>query len=570
MDEKNQNKSNEIINNNKINLPQINNNSIQINVNKDKKFNKVMKALLDNDNESQKIDNKINNDMNNDNNDINKNNDFKDNFYKYNFEHSEKIDSLNDLKLIKSSIGLEKIEPMNMYQFKIKNNFENKKKRIVPEQNIIQKVEEKEHNEEMVNKEAIENKNNFEEVYKDENNKKVEKGELDLTYNFDDDTFNVTQQQMEILDGDVHKIYNKYKNNVKVKNYKMNHPYLKYNLKEKANNILEFSDFHLSKEERQKRLSPLIEKQKIILEKIKKDNISRSNLSLSNNNDSDNQTRNKINKSNKIIPLFKLKQYDINDNGYNNITVKKNNYPINSYFSHNTLDLNNNINYNNQNNRIQRYQNLYNNGTLSTGNRSNISANDKNSLRLSSNKKVTYEPYTLFDYKERFDNNNNKRKLGGLGPNIGGEDWVKRQKKLEIKKKYSEYVKSDNEEDITNQRKLKIKLKNENNEISKTISSKKSSEFSNYNKKNRVIQTENNIINKNKIKLPLIKERFNYNRNNIKNNNLKRKVNNLNSSQKQIMKDNYGYEINQFYTSNGNEKDLKELIKQYEEYNGKF
>ena len=41
------------------------------------------------------------------------------------------------------------------------------------------------------------------------------KGELDLTYNFDDDVFNVTQEQMKIMDGEVNKIYNKYKKNMK-------------------------------------------------------------------------------------------------------------------------------------------------------------------------------------------------------------------------------------------------------------------------------------------------------------------------------------------------------------------
>ena len=52
----------------------------------------------------------------------------------------------------------------------------------------------------------------------------------------------------------------------------------------------------ITKEERQKRLSLIIEKHKLILDKIKKDNISRSSISSGSNKDSDNQTREKINK----------------------------------------------------------------------------------------------------------------------------------------------------------------------------------------------------------------------------------------------------------------------------------
>ena len=51
---------------------------------------------------------------------------------------------------------------------------------------------------------------------------------------------------MKIMDGEVNKIYNKYTNNLKIKNFKINHPYLQYKNINKANNF-EFVDSHISK-----------------------------------------------------------------------------------------------------------------------------------------------------------------------------------------------------------------------------------------------------------------------------------------------------------------------------------
>jgi hypothetical protein len=213
-----------------------------------------------------------------------------------------------------------------------------------------------------------------------------------------------------------------------------------------------------------------------------------------------------------------------------------------------------------------RYQNLYiNNGPLSSEDRSNISSKYKINK---DKRKINYKPYTLFEYKKKYENNEKNKILGGLGANIGGEEWVNRQKTLERKRQYSDYVKSDNEYNFKNQNKIKLKLKNDNYETTKTISSKKSSEFSNgkstqsNNKNYNVIKTENNIINKKPIILPLIKERFFSN----KENNNKGIYNS--HKKKNKMKDNYI--LNPINQKNGNEKDLKELIKQYEEYNGKF
>ena len=94
---------------------------------------------------------------------------------------------------------------------------------------------------------------------------------------------------MDIMDGEVNKINNRHKNIIEFKIFKMKYPFLKdKNLYSESN--------HLTKEERQKRLSLIIEKHKLILDKIKKDNISRSSISSGSNKDSDNQTREKINK----------------------------------------------------------------------------------------------------------------------------------------------------------------------------------------------------------------------------------------------------------------------------------
>ena len=546
----------------KDNLPK-NNNNIIINNDNHNNYNKVFNALIDSENN-----NKENNKDNNNNNEKNNNHkrdEINEDFYKYKFDNSENIKSLNNLFLIKNTIGKENIEPMNKFQNRINNNYNIK---IKSDNNLNESKEEEKDID--INNNKGENVNininkTEEDKYYEENNKnkekKEKKGQLDLTYNFDDDVFNVTQEQMKIMDGEVNKIYNKYKKNIQLKNFKINHPYLQYKNRNINSNI-EYAESHISKEERQKRLSPIIEKQKLILEKIKKDNVSRSRISLSNNNDSDNQTKNKSNKSNKIFYPYKLNKLK-NSNGNINRN-NNNNYALSPTYN-NIIDLNNsnnNIIYNYQNNNnIMRYQNLYNNGALSSENKINYTSNNKINLNKSYKNKITYEPYTLIDYKNKFENINNRKLLGGLGANIGGEEWVDRQKKLERKKQYSEYVKNDNEEDFKKMNKLKIN----------TISSQKTSDYSSKGKINKLIninqyriKTENNIRkDKPIIKLPLIKENFNHN---LKQNNENNAIN-----RKYKINDNYEFEmLNPVNPINGDEKDLKELIKQYEEYNGEF
>ena len=567
MNDKKQNDMKKNVNDvNKDNSSIIKSNIIKTNNDKDNKYNKVIYALVDKDNDNN--DNNINN-INNINNNK-KENEIKESFYKYNLENLEKIESMGDDLLIKNSIGQENIQPTNKFQNKIKNNFGKKVYDVNPENNLKESKEEEE--KEDLNKDNIEKleDKNVDEKYNTKNLKKIEKGELDLTYNFDDDVYNVTQEQMGILDGDVNKIYNKYKNNAQLKHFKIKHPYFQHNVK-MINNNIEFIVPHITGEERKKRLSPIIEKQKLILEKIKKDNISRSNISLSNNNSnshSDNQTKNKINISNKFFSPYKLNQLNNNSNGnvYTNTNQNENSYALNPSYNHYIINNNNRYNniisYKNQNNNIQRYQNLFSYSPLSSDNRTN----DK--MSLSHKRKIIYEPYTLIEYKNKYENSNkNGKKLGGLGANLGGEEWLKRQKMFERKKQYSDYVKNDNDEDFKKLNKKKIKLKNDNYEITKTITSKKSSEYSidrlsePINKRYNIIKTENNIRNSKEIKLPLIKERF-------KNNNNKKLFLKNSGDEKYKIKGNI--EFDKLNPINGNEKDLKQLIKQYEEYNGKF
>ena len=128
----------------------------------------------------------------------------------------------------------------------------------------------------------------------------------------------------------------------------------------------------------------------------------------------------------------------------------------------------------------------------------------------------------------------------------------------ERKKHYADYIKEDFEFNLLN--KKPIKLKNKKNEDSKTVTSKKDSEFSSYETKNghkyKIFRTENNMIKNYGIKLPLINQRFK------SNNKIKLKKNKRSS--KDI------YKIIQDHQFEGSEKDLKQLIKQYEEYNEKL
>jgi hypothetical protein len=273
---------------------------------------------------------------------------------------------------------------------------------------------------------------------------------------------------------------------------------------------------------KEERIFPILKKQKSILKKIQENNMSRSNSSLDKNTN------------------------DSMENSMTNKNIKSNRLNFRKSSIKNKLDLFHPHTRKNNNNSLDNYSSS-----------ENIKNNLSEKMNLKQRKHINFKPFTLQQYKNKYENNNNiKILLGGLGANLGGEEWNKKKKILERKKQYSEYIKNDNEFIILN--KKKIKLKNHKNEEVKTITSKKDSEFSNDSNncyKHKIFKTENNIINHKKIQLPLINQRFNSN-SKIK---LKRK-----SDYNSINK------MNQENDFEGSEKDLKQLIKQYEEYNEKL
>ena len=452
------------------------------------------------------------NDTNEKNNDENEK--LNEKIYKVNF-NSNNIESFNNFSLIKNSIGSEKLETIfqNLKEKKPSNKKNNKlnvyKESNKSLRNNINNTEKKEN--------IVENNNDKD---NDNINNKI-KNESNNNKKLNEDLFNVTQEQMKIFDNGVDKLYNDHKKNMKMKIFQINHPYL-HNIK-LINNKVESTMSSMTKEER---LLPLLQKQKTILKKIQEDNKSRSNSSLSKiNNDLKEYSISNI--DNKSDRLFSKKNFN-----------KKNNLEMLPHNIQRTLDNN---------------YNILDNLTASD----NFKNNSSEKINLKPQRKISYKPYTLQQYKNKYENNNNLRIiLGGLGPNLGSEDWNKKHKILERKQKYSDYIKNDSEFNIFNKKLLKIRK----SEDSKTVASKKDSEFSSYDSnsgiRNKILKTENYIINNNKIKLPLINQKF-------KSNHivqLKRKNNFQNDT----------YNINQDHDIEGGEKDLKQLIKQYEEYNEKF
>ena len=85
-----------------------------------------------------------------------------------------------------------------------------------------------------------------------------------------------------------------------------------------------------------------------------------------------------------------------------------------------------------------------------------------NSQQKTEKKKVNYKPKSLKEYKEKY-NNGVKEHRGGLGANIGGEEWEHKKEQNMKVKKYSEMIKNQNKEKENNFKK-KFKLKNELND----------------------------------------------------------------------------------------------------------
>ena len=426
-------------------------------------------------------------------NDIKDNNKDNDEYNKqlYNLNFSSKnIESFQNFSLFKNSIESEKYEP----------EFQKKKEKIFSSKKNIKYIDKNNINKDN-QKENLENKTERQTTQK--NNIISEK---DKKNNFNEDILNVTQDQMKIFDDGVNKLYNNHKNDLKLKIFQINHPYLQ-NIK-LINNNIESTTSSMTKEQR---IFPIIQKQKLILKKIQENNNSKNNSSISRNiNDSiSHSTENKNNKLNKY--LF-------------NKSSKKNIIQL-------TIDNNQNI----------------------LDNKSSTEKSKNNStekINITKRKNIEYKPYTLVQYKNKYEKNNLKI-LGGLGANLGGEEWNKRQRLFERKKRYSDFIKNDEEFYHFNKKKI-IKNINKKKEYVK-----KEFDDSNHDYKYKIFKTENNIINNNKeLKLPLISQR----NKSIQRIKLKRNKN----------KNNQILNINQEHELEGSEKDLKQLIKQYEEYNEKL
>ena len=433
--------------------------------------------------------------------------------YNLNF-NSKDIESFKNFSLVKNTIGTEKLDlKFQNIKEKISSSKKNNNYNILKEKNNIIKNDNLNNNLESSNLEEQNINNNI--------NNELD-NELENKNNLKEDLMNVTQEQMKIFDNGVNKLYNNHKNNIKLKIFQINHPYL-HNIK-LINNKVESTSYSMTKEQR---LLPILQKQNSILKKIQENNISRSNSSLG-KNANDSIAYSISNRDNKSDKIFSKR----NSNKNNNLEL----FP--PYIGR-TLD-NNNI--------IENYSSSDNGKSSST-----------EKLNLRRQKNINFKPYTLEQYKNKYENNNNIRVfLGGLGPNLGGEEWNKKHKMNERKKHYADYIKEDFEFKLLN--KKPIKLKSKKNEDSKTVTSKKDSEFSSYEFNNghryKIFKTENNMLKNYGVKLPLINQRFK------SNNKIKLKKNK--KSAKDI------YNINQDHEFEGSEKDLKQLIKQYEEYNEKF
>ena len=90
---------------------------------------------------------------------------------------------------------------------------------------------------------------------------------------------------------------------------------------------------------------------------------------------------------------------------------------------------------------------------------------NNNSSQKVEKRKVNYKPKSLKEYKEKY-NNGIKEHRGGLGANIGGEEWEHKKEQNMKVKKYSEMIKNHNQEKENNLKKkiTNFKAKNELND----------------------------------------------------------------------------------------------------------
>ena len=241
----------------------------------------------------------------------------------------------------------------------------------------------------------------------------IEKDLFDEELN--DEKFNVTQRQMNILDKVINKNYNYLKEDLKKRNFILKHPYLEYEKfiqKEKINNSQNV-DNHLTISQKNEimknRLRPILDKQKSIINNII---YRKQNLNLDSND-----------RMNILYP-----KYNMENNSSSLISAK-------SLFNKKYNPIKKNV--------------------------------------------LNYRSYSLKDYRNKY-TNEKMIDFGGLGANLGGEDWQKRQKLLERKKEYSNYVLFNEKQNIEERKYMqqkgklikKIKM-NDNNNIFPLITNDK-------------------------------------------------------------------------------------------------
>ena len=236
------------------------------------------------------------------------------------------------------------------------------------------------------------------------------------------DTFNITNIQMNILNKEANQLFKKFNNKSSKLIFEIKHPYL-------VNRNINYL------KEKKKILEPLINSQKEILKKNLKKNRNKiknniqktiKSINFSNNSKGDFITQIPIyNYSTKNIKMNLLSNENSLYNSFNNISIQNN-------YNKKLPNINNSINEN---------KNKY--------------------------KKLIYKPYTIKEYMENC-KNFNYRFPSSLGNNIGSPQWINEHNKLKKKIEYSLSVK-----------KIKFKNKSKTN-IKKIIMNK--SEIINKNK----------------------------------------------------------------------------------------
>ncbi len=369
----------------------------------------------------------------------------KSNNYDNNINYKENTDINN----IKENIYT------NKKDINFKNNYENK----LNDNDIFNNIEYEKENY---------NKNNINENYNNSKSKtekqifkekilpkNLNESDLITCSLSDNDTFNITNIQMKILNKEVNQLYKKYNKKNSKLILSIKHPYLD----NRSVNYLK---------EKKKILEPLIKKQKEILlnnltqkkNKIKYDNLKTiKSIELSNNSKGDFITQiQNYNNSTKNIKVNLLSNENSLYNSFNNISIQKN-------YNKNLPNINNSIN--------------------------------KNKIKF---KKLIYKPYTIKEYKE-ICKNYNYRFPSSLGNNIGSPQWIKEHKQLEKKIEYSKSVKK-----IILKNKSKINISRTNINKSEEISklNNKNDEFNDSLEIDNQTNTENQK-SKFKTKLNLLK-----------------------------------------------------------------